>query len=56
MILVNARKEKRIAGEKSLHLPREDENSYVQIVGRSVEVKGDSGEISNGNEKQVIEN
>ena len=56
MILVNARKEKRIAGEKSLPLPREDENSYVQIVGRSVEVKGDSGEISNGNEKQVIEN
>lgn len=48
--------EKRRVGEESIHLFREYVNNCVQIVGRPMNVKGDSGEVSDGNKDQVIEN
>lgn len=55
MILVNTQKYNRRPRGESLHCLREYINNYVQIVDRIMDVTGDSGEISDGNEEWVIE-
>lgn len=49
-------KRKEESWRESPHLLGEYLNNSVQIVGRTMDVRDDSGEISDGNEEQAIEN
>lgn len=55
-MLVKAPKRKEESWRESLHLLGEYLNNSIEIAGRTIDVKDDSGEISNGNEEQAIEN